>query len=424
MTTLTKKLIACVCAAAAAAMAALPSYAEESVSDGIALYDIKSSFGDPTEPPGGSRDYEHSFEKVDKTNYYDGEGFDPTGLTIKESYDPGEYEKGWHITYDTAKGTNFTFKKISSGGTKTDLNPGDELNIGDKVEVIYRYINGYDYRNSGQPLYDYYTFPLPISIKDKTEPTTEPTTEPATEPTYIPSYIPSPSPSPAENEPKFGDKSGWDSISDEINNNTDGKINVDMNGTTNVPKDILSDISGKDIDLVLDMGDGMIWTINGKDVTDPKDIDFGIKKVDDVIPVEVMNNVTGQKETIQLTLSYDGDFGLAAKLTVSLGSSNNGYYANLFYYNTEKKALELVDFSKIEDGKSELVFTHASDWAIVIDREPLGADTSTEAGVIAEENNVVGQSGVSMFVFPAIAAAVLGAFAAFFRIKAKGKSAK
>lgn len=249
-------------------------------------------------------------------------------------------------------------------------------------------------------------------------PTVYPTSVPTATVSYMEVYveknIPSAVPSAAADDKDSDDKVGWGGVSDKIKDTTDGgEVDVDMNGQTNLPQDILSDIAGKDIDLVLDMGDGITWTINGKDVTDPKDIDLGVEVDVSGIPVEVINNVTGEISTVQISLKHNGEFGFTATLTIDLGSKNDGYYANLYYYNPETNQLEFVDYGKIEGGKADLVFTHASDWAIVIDKEPLGAteDASTEAGITADGNSV--EENGYVFVIPVIAAAVLGAAAAF-----------
>ena len=60
-----------------------------------------------------------------------------------------------------------------------------------------------------------------------------------------------------------------------------------------------------------------------------------------------------------------------------MDASNAGLYANLFYYNEKTGELEFICYDEIAaDGTAELTFTHASDYAIVIDTEPMdkGAD--------------------------------------------------
>ena len=173
-------------------------------------------------------------------------------------------------------------------------------------------------------------------------------------------------------------KEGWEVIHDEVTAAKEGEtVSVDMNGATTVPGDILSQISGKDITLVLDMGNGITWSINGMSFTGGEvgDIDFGVtygEQAGTNIPVDVINNVTGERYSMNLTLAYDGEFGFSAVLSINMDGKNAGLYANLFYYNPESGELEFICAGQIgEDGNAELTFTHASDYTIVIDTEPM-----------------------------------------------------
>ena len=168
-------------------------------------------------------------------------------------------------------------------------------------------------------------------------------------------------------------KEGWDVIKPQLEEAKAGDtVTVAMNGTTVVPKDVIDSIKGKDTTLVLDMGNGLSWKIYGKDITDAAgDIDFGVTIGADAgksIPVDVINNVTGERSSLNLTLAYDGEFGFTATLTVNMESKNAGLYANLFYYNEQTGELEFISAGQIDpDGNVELVFTHASDYTIVVD---------------------------------------------------------
>ena len=168
-------------------------------------------------------------------------------------------------------------------------------------------------------------------------------------------------------------KEGWDVISSQLDEAKSGEtVTVAMNGTTVVPKDIFDSIKGEDVTLVLDMGNGLSWKINGQDITEPSgDIDFGVTVGVDAgksIPVDVINNVTGERFSLNLTLAYDGELGFTATLTVNMESKNAGLYANLFYYNEQTGELEFICAGQIDsDGNVELEFTHASDYTIVVD---------------------------------------------------------
>ena len=142
-------------------------------------------------------------------------------------------------------------------------------------------------------------------------------------------------------------KEGWDVIKPQLEEAKSGDtVTVVMNGTTVVPKDVIDSIKGKDTTLVLDMGNGLSWKIYGKDITDAAgDIDFDVTVGADAgksIPVDVINNVTGEHSSLNLTLAYDGEFGFTATLTVNMESKNAGLYANLFYYNEQTGELEFI----------------------------------------------------------------------------------
>lgn len=152
-------------------------------------------------------------------------------------------------------------------------------------------------------------------------------------------------------------------------------INVIMNGTTTVPGNVFDVIKGKDINIVLDMGNGVTWSVNGKDITADKvkDIDFGVKagaESNNTIPVDVLNRVTGERYSVNLSLSYTGEFGLKAVLSMNVKPENAGLYANLYYYNGQTGALEFICSDKITaDGTARLTFTHASEYTVVVDKK-------------------------------------------------------
>lgn len=188
------------------------------------------------------------------------------------------------------------------------------------------------------------------------------------------------------------EKSGWQMISDQVEQtNEGGTVAIDMNGTTTVPSDIFEQLQGKDIEIVFQMKDGITWTINGKDVTDIRgDIDFGVTLGSDAgknIPVDVINQVTEEHYSVNLTLAYDGEFGFTATLTVNMEEENAGYYANLFYYNPENDTLEFMCAGEIEaDGNVALTFNHASDYTIVI------SDTIMDGENVAANDATTGDS--------------------------------
>ena len=181
-------------------------------------------------------------------------------------------------------------------------------------------------------------------------------------------------------------KSGWDVIRTEEEKAEEGSIiNVDMNGSAVVPGDIFDSIKGKDITITFDMGNGIIWSVNGKSITTDKadDIDFSVKTGTNAIPVDIVNNITGERYSILLSLSHEGEFGFTAILSINLGKDNAGLTANLYYYNESTGELEFVCADTVaEDGMVSLAFTHASDYAVVIDADSMEQETG--AGSTAE----------------------------------------
>ncbi len=171
-------------------------------------------------------------------------------------------------------------------------------------------------------------------------------------------------------------KEGWDVIREDVKVAAEGSnVTVDMNGTTVVPSDVFETIRGRDVTIAFDMGGGIIWRVNGRDVAENRagDIDFGVKtgaNANNVIPVEVINNVTGEKAHMNLSLSYDGEFGFKAVLSLNVDVKNAGLYANLYYYNERTGVLEFMSAGEIAaDGTVQLAFTHASEYTIVIGRD-------------------------------------------------------
>ena len=167
-------------------------------------------------------------------------------------------------------------------------------------------------------------------------------------------------------------KSGWEDVTSQIDSAKDGDtVTVEMNGATTVPSGVFEHLKGRDVKVLFDMGNGISWTVGGKDVTEVKgEINLGVTlggEAGKTIPVDVVNSVAGEHYSVNLTLAYNGEFGFTATLTLNMKAENAGKYANLFYYNPAGNKLEFVSFGKVgNDGSVALTFTHASDYTIVL----------------------------------------------------------
>ena len=149
-------------------------------------------------------------------------------------------------------------------------------------------------------------------------------------------------------------------------------VTVDLSsGSTKLDKEVFETLAGKDVTLVIDLGDGLSWTVNGSDIPEDAtltDIDMGVTMNSDGIPVDVVNSITGERDTVQMTLAHDGDFGFTMTLTAPLGKENAGYWANLYHYDEADEQLSFETAAEIDaDGSVTIPFSHASQYAIVID---------------------------------------------------------
>ena len=204
-------------------------------------------------------------------------------------------------------------------------------------------------------------------------------TDPAPVIPYFPPSGTTVSSAPVNKEPYMQDdsgKNGWEVISDNLWNAVEGEtVKVNMNGTAELPQSIVSNIAGRDIDLVLNMG-SYSWTINGMSVTNAKNVDMSVRKVDK-ISESIVREFFGDSKTVQLELRHNGDFGFIAELTIDIGNRYSGMFANSYCYRS--KNFEFGDSSEIVNGKARLRFTHASRWLIAIDSSPVLEDVSTGA---------------------------------------------
>ena len=146
---------------------------------------------------------------------------------------------------------------------------------------------------------------------------------------------------------------------------------MDMNGTTEVPGQLLEEMAGKDMTVELDMDGGVTWTVEGQYVpadVSLSDLDLGVSMDTDGISMDVINTVTGEYGAVQMSLEHDGEFGFAITLNAPLGRENAGRWANLYHYDEEAEKLIFETSARItSNGSAALTMTHASQYAIVID---------------------------------------------------------
>ena len=180
----------------------------------------------------------------------------------------------------------------------------------------------------------------------------------------------SPSTPEGPSGPSTGDSSGWDAILDQLENAENGEITIDMGDETKVPAEIFESLAGKDVEISFDLGN-VQWSASGADIptdADFTDLDLRVDLGTSGIPVNVINTITGEIGTVQITLAHDGEFGFTMTLTAPLGKENAGYWANLYHYDERAEAMNFEVAARIDqDGSATIPFSHASQYAIVID---------------------------------------------------------
>lgn len=169
-----------------------------------------------------------------------------------------------------------------------------------------------------------------------------------------------------------GGASGWDGVEDEIADAQPGDtVTIDMNGETEVPAEVFEEVAGKDVTVEINLGGGVSWSVNGTDVPEGvslADLDLGVSLGTSGISLDVINFITGEYGSVQITLEHDGEFGFALTLTAPLGRENAGHWANLYHYDEARERLTFETGARIAaDGSAALRMTHASQYAIVID---------------------------------------------------------
>ena len=188
---------------------------------------------------------------------------------------------------------------------------------------------------------------------------------------------------PASGSSSNGGKKTADNTSDNSTAPTTPAKNVtiDMKNNTVLYEEAISSIRGKDIDVILNMGNSISWTINGSNIVadEANGIDMGVTPDTGSIPDALIMRASALSTTgtvIGLSLVHNGPLDFHPVLAISTAPENAGLAANLYYYNPDIEQLEFMDAVEIdENGTIRFAFSHASDYVIIIS-ETVMTDTS------------------------------------------------
>lgn len=191
---------------------------------------------------------------------------------------------------------------------------------------------------------------------------------------------------------------GWNTILGDIDNilNGDNPVIPVPAGNPTIPKEILEKIKDKGRDVVIDYGDYQ-WTIVADtidlDQIPEEGIDLSIQNKDGENWATVINNITGDRIRMQISIRHNGNLGFTAYLQIDLTDVMNNvdlngrYYANLYLVNNTNNSLDWKAYSDMTyaNGKwsAKLEFNHCSDWLITIDTRNMNPALNTGGGSIS-----------------------------------------
>ena len=165
--------------------------------------------------------------------------------------------------------------------------------------------------------------------------------------------------STGENNGSTGENNGSEAGS----SNVTVKPVIELEDNTVITGETLTNmgISGE-VELKLD--NGVTWDIDltGADMA-ALSIDLQVDIGSAEIPEEVIGKLNCDEYTL-MSLSHDGEFGFKVKLSVPVPESEQGRYANLYYYNPVTRKTELVDSVLVADSMATFSMSHASDYVI------------------------------------------------------------
>lgn len=162
--------------------------------------------------------------------------------------------------------------------------------------------------------------------------------------------------------------------------NAGSTVTMSLGSGNTVSRTVWQALAGKDVILEIETG-RFSWAVDGRNV-DPKalptNLNLGAKEGMNLIPAAVLEQIPRGSETLQISLNHNGSFAIPLTLSVDLGRDNAQRWANLYYYNTQTKAMDFQSSALISDrGRASFPMDHASSYAVVVDRVshgPEGAD--------------------------------------------------
>lgn len=185
------------------------------------------------------------------------------------------------------------------------------------------------------------------------------------------------------------DKKGWKVLNALIHDLEEGNsLTICMNGGTILPAEALTELKGRNITLILDLGNGFNWTINGISVTSEEltDTDLAVKKTGGNIPFTLIKKAAGDDPYAELHLAMPTDAGFTGNLLIAQGyDTTKVLWANLFRYDPITGTLLCTQAVPNGDGMA-FSLTQGHDYLIVYSSQYfVGTVIDTEDSAADEE---------------------------------------
>lgn len=169
----------------------------------------------------------------------------------------------------------------------------------------------------------------------------------------------------------IGNRKGWTNVVSYAQNAKSGaSYNVSMNGETVVPSNVLSAIKGRNVTINFTLKNGVVYSINGNDVSSAKALDIDTAYNTKNIPSKLVSKAKSKNDGVSTSqLSIDGgSYGSSADVTVKFATKRAGCTARLYRYNADRNSLSLVSKSTVSsNGKCTFGdVTKGGDYVIVL----------------------------------------------------------
>ncbi|MDE6764474.1 MAG: hypothetical protein K2J73_12465 [Oscillospiraceae bacterium] len=148
-----------------------------------------------------------------------------------------------------------------------------------------------------------------------------------------------------------GNRKGWTAVAKYLGSLKNGSsVTVSMNNETSIPSSVTSAIKGKNITVRFTLKNGVVFAINGNDISTASSIDIDTAYNTNMVPTKLVKAAYKKNDAVssaQITIS-GGSFGADADVTVKFATKRAGCTAKLYRYNAARETLSLVSTAKVQ----------------------------------------------------------------------------